>query len=97
MPVIIELEFTDGSREEHRIPAEIWRANDRRVSKVFVTKKELTRIILDPHLEVADVDRANNYWPPKTEPTRFELFKESVKEPENAMQRDRRAKKRAER
>ena len=97
MPVIIELEFADGSREEHRIPAEIWRANDRRVSKVFVTAKEVTRVILDPHLEVADVDRTNNYWPPKAEATRFELFKESAKKPENAMQRDRRAKKRAER
>jgi hypothetical protein len=97
MPVIIELEFADGSREEHRIPAEIWRANDRRVSKVFVTAKEVTRVILDPHLEVADVDRANNYWPPKVEATRFELFKESAKKPENVMQRDRRAKKRAER
>jgi hypothetical protein len=97
MPVIIDLEFADGSHEEHRIPAEIWRANDRRVSKVFVTAKEVTRVILDPHLEVADVDRANNYWPPKVEATRFELFKESAKKPENVMQRDRRAKKRAER
>ena len=95
MPVILELEFTDGSKEEHRIPAEIWRRNDRKVSKVFVTEKELTRVVLDPHLEVADVDRANNYWPPRAEPTRFELFKESNKA-ENPMQRDRRAKKKAE-
>ncbi|MFT4524732.1 MAG: hypothetical protein ACI9FU_001351 [Granulosicoccus sp.] len=95
MPVILELEFTDGSREEHRIPAEIWRRNDKKVSKVFVTEKELVRVALDPHLEVADVDRGNNYWPARAEPTRFELFKDA-KKPENTMQRDRRAKKKAE-
>ena len=91
MPVILELEFTDGSREEHRIPAEIWRRNDKKVSKVFVTEKELARVALDPHLEVADVDRGNNYWPARAEPTRFELFKDA-KKPENTMQRERRAK-----
>lgn len=94
MPVVLELEFTDGSREEHRIPAEVWLKHDKKANKVFVTKKELVRLVLDPHLEMADVDRSNNYWPPKNEPTRFELFKELKKE-ENPMQRDRRAKKKA--
>ena len=92
MPVILEFEYTDGTKEEHRIPAEIWKQNDRNVSKVFVTEKELVRAVLDPHLEVADVDRSSNYWPPQIEPTRFQLFKDSQRKPENLMQRDRRAK-----
>ena len=75
MPVILEFTYADGSREIKRIPAEIWKMNSTQVSKVFITDKEIQNIILDPYLETADVDRNNNYWPERKEPTRFELFK----------------------
>lgn len=91
MPVILEFEYTDGSKETHRIPAEIWKTNDKNVSKVFYSKKELVRVVLDPALETADVDRSNNYWPPKQQPTRFELFKRADRQSENPMQRAKRA------
>ena len=91
MPVILELEYTDGSKETHRIPAEIWKTNDKKVSKLFFSEKELVRVVLDPYLETADIDRNNNYWPPKQEPTRFELFKGSDRTSENEMQRAKRA------
>jgi len=91
MPVILEFEYTDGSKETHRIPAEIWRLNDKKVSKVFYSPKELVRVVLDPYLETADTDRNNNYWPPKQEPTRFELFKGHDRPDENPMQRAKRA------
>ena len=41
----------------------------------------------------ADVDLNNNYWPPRTEPTRFQLFKRDEETLENPMQRAERAKK----
>jgi hypothetical protein len=93
MPVIVQLEFADGTKEEHRIPAEVWRMNEKQFSKVFISDKELVRVNLDPHLETADIDRSNNLWPPQSEPTRFELFKERSGRgaAENPMQRDRRA------
>ena len=91
MPVILEFEYADGSKETHRIPAEIWRKGDKEVSKVFMTKKEVVRIVLDPLLETADIDRNNNYWPAKVEPTRFELYKGSDRTEENPMQRATRA------
>ena len=75
MPIIIELTYTDGSTEVHRLPAEIWRKNNDEISKVFVTEKEVQSITLDPFLETADIDRNNNYWPERDEPTRFDLFK----------------------
>ena len=75
MPVILEFVFMDGSREEVRIPAEIWRMGDDKVSKVFIFHDEVIAITLDPWLETADVDMSNNYWPPRTLPTRFELYK----------------------
>ena len=91
MPVILEFEYSDGSKETHRIPAEIWKMNDKNVSKIFTSEKELVRVVLDPTLETADIDRSNNYWPPKQEPTRFELFKSTELPKENKMQRARRA------
>jgi hypothetical protein len=92
MPVIIQLEFADGTKEEHRIPAEVWRMNEKQFSKVFISDKELVGVNLDPHLETADIDRSNNLWPPQHQPSRFELFKERGRGGgENPMQRDRRA------
>ena len=91
MPVILEFEFVDGTKEVQRIPAEIWKMNDKEVSKVFTFEKELVRVVLDPYLETADVDRNNNYWPAKVEPTRFELYKGRNRSSENPMQRAKRA------
>lgn len=96
MPLILKFEFTDGSTEEQKIPAEIWRLNQDKVSKVFVFEKELQRIELDPYLETADTDRSNNYFPPQQEMSRFELFRQKLMEQrynrENPMQREKRAK-----
>ena len=91
MPVILEFEYVDGTKEVVRIPAELWKSNNEQVSKVFVFDNELVRVTLDPFLETADVDRNNNFWPARAEPTRFQLFKDR-KSRENLMQRDRRAK-----
>jgi aminopeptidase N len=76
MPVILQFTYEDGTQEEHRIPAEIWRRNHDEVSKVFVTEKVISKINLDPYLETADIDRSNNYFPPQQEMTRFELFRQ---------------------
>jgi hypothetical protein len=75
MPIILEFEFADGSRQVERLPAEIWLDNEAEVSKIFVFEKELRSVVLDPFLELADTDVSNNYWPPRPQPTRFQLFK----------------------
>ena len=49
------------------------------------------RITLDPFLETADTDLSNNVWPPQSKPTRFQLFKQRFRTPENPMQRQQRA------
>jgi len=75
MPIILKFEFTDGTEEIQRIPAEIWRRNNEEVSKVFMFGKEIKQITLDPFSETADTDLDNNYWPEKKQPTRFEIYK----------------------
>jgi hypothetical protein len=88
MPVILLMEYTDGSHEVVRIPAEIWKMGDHKVTKVFPRKRELARVVLDPYLEIADTDRSDNYYPPQPSPTRFELFKmQRENGGENPMQR----------
>lgn len=75
MPVIFKVEYLDGSSEEIRIPAEIWRYDNFNVSKMIVTKKEAKAIVLDPNLETADVDLNNNFFPRRPVQTRFQVFK----------------------
>ena len=75
-PVIIKITFADGTIEELRVPAEIWRFNAKQVSKLIMTDKEIRSLELDPHFETADVDLANNHFPRKVIPSRFKMFKE---------------------
>ncbi|AJP45439.1 aminopeptidase [Alteromonas australica] len=77
MPIILELAFTDGTTEEMRIPAEIWRRTPKAVSKLIVTDKdkELVSVTVDPHWETADVDVENNHYPRRIIPSRIEAYK----------------------
>ena len=93
----MKFEFEDGSKTKRFIPAEIWKKNDKMVSKLFYFKKEIKSIVLDPNLETADVDTGNNYWPARHVPSRFELFNSlhrwEQKKGENPMQKQRRIEK----
>jgi len=98
MPIILEFTYTDGTTEVERIPAEIWKLTPDKITKVFVKDKEIKSIELDPFLETADTDRDNNFYPPRPEIDRFELFKQKSRNRgsssgENGMQRAARAKK----
>ena len=91
MPLIFELEFTDGTKRRINIPAEIWKRSEKEVTKVFACEREVKAIVLDPQLEIADVDLSNNSWPQRLAPTRFELFKEGQsRSRENPMQKSKR-------
>jgi len=75
MPIIVEFAFADGTKETKRIPAQIWRKNENKVTKVFYTSKKAVSIKLDPMRETADIDETNNSWPNVSEPSKFTLFK----------------------
>jgi hypothetical protein len=79
MPIIIEWTFKDGSKEVDRIPAQVWRLNENKVTKFFMKDKEVASIKLDPMRETADIDESNNSWgSTASEPTRFALFKQKA-------------------
>jgi hypothetical protein len=75
-PLIFEFTFKDNTEKIIRIPAEVWRLNEKQISKVFIFDKEVTSIRLDPFLETADVNLSNNSWPAYKQPSRYQLFKQ---------------------
>lgn len=87
MPIILQFTFDDDSSKEIRIPAEIWRKNNEEISKVFYFDKKVKSIALDPHLETADVNTSNNYWPSKPEVSRFQMYKYNRGSRPNPMQK----------
>jgi Peptidase family M1 domain len=74
-PVIIEWTYKDGSKEIERIPAEIWRLNEMKVTKTFVKEKEVTNIVIDPNAETADVNTSDNVFPKKAKESKFDQLK----------------------
>ncbi len=89
MPVLLTITYADGETEELRIPAEIWRRDAGRVSRLLMSKRELASLELDRHRETADAEAANDRWPRKPTKSRFQLFKETRKD--NPMQEAKKA------
>lgn len=81
MPIIIEWTFKDGTKEVERIPAQIWRKNEKQVVKTFIKDKEVASVKLDPMKETADIDESNNSWNDIKEPGRFKIFKQKTVTP----------------
>ena len=79
MPIIVEYEYEDGSKEKIKYPVQVWRKNDNEVSKMVTSNKKIVNIILDPDLETADIDISNNAWPKKQEDSDFDKFKSKIK------------------
>ncbi|GGD71120.1 M1 family metallopeptidase [Lacimicrobium alkaliphilum] len=86
MPIILQLEYADGSEEIRRLPAEIWRRSPKAVKKLIVTDKELEQVTVDPRWETADVDVENNHYPRRIIPSRVEAYK--AKKSEAKVRRD---------
>jgi len=78
-PVLLDLQFEDGTNESMRIPAEIWRSNDTSISKLVISEKALARVVLDPSRETADADLSNNVWPPEMAERTFRLKPQPVR------------------
>lgn len=79
MPLIVEYNFSDGSKETITYPAMIWRKNDKEAKRVLASEKELTAVVVDPKEETADIDITNNSWPKQEVKTDFDKFKEKIK------------------
>ncbi len=89
MPIILQLLHEDGTQQIQRIPAEIWRKNNQKVTKLFITDKPVKKFLLDPFAETADIDTQNNVFPPEITYNKFQLYKPNNEKGLNPMQLNR--------
>ena len=78
MPIIVAYTYDDGTTEKKTYPAQIWRYNDKQVTKAIHSEKQITKIVIDPDLETADVDVTNNSFP-REKKDEFAKFKTKMK------------------
>lgn len=78
-PLLIEWTFEDGTKELEKIPAEIWKINEKEISKIFTKDKKVTNIVLDPNLQTADTNTEDNVFPRQEGNSRFDQFKSKGK------------------
>jgi len=63
MPILVQITYEDGTVDNYKYPAQIWRKNNDTAKKVYATDKVIKQIQIDPKLETADIDVTNNSWP----------------------------------
>jgi hypothetical protein len=78
MPVIIQWTYKDGTKETERIPAEIWRTNETKVTKVFAKDKEVVSVVIDPDKETSDISVEDNAFPRVAQPSKFDELKKKT-------------------
>jgi len=61
MPVLLHVEFTDGTTFDRTLPAEIWMRGDEHTW--VIDRTDVARVFLDPVFRLPDVDREDNEWP----------------------------------
>jgi hypothetical protein len=74
-PLVLEITLASGKKTVERVPAEVWRYNPKKITKLIITDEPMTGLVQDPYWETADTDQSDNAWPRKATPSRLELFK----------------------
>ena len=80
MPIILEVEYENGAKEQIRMPAEIWRRSPHELKKLLVTAEKISSFVVDPMLETADADIENNFYPRRMIPSRIESYPDPGRE-----------------
>ena len=62
MPIEMDIVYADGSKERVRLPASVWRSNERSFVKGAFARAMPVAVVLDPDESYADVDRSDNLW-----------------------------------
>ncbi len=75
-PLPLLITNADGSAEMTTLPAEIWRRDINKVTRLLIRDKAIASVALDPRHETADADFSNNHFPSRIEKSRIELYKD---------------------
>jgi hypothetical protein len=63
MPILVEITYEDGTVENFKYPAQIWRKIITLLLEEMYATEKAIKIQIDPKLETADIDVTNNTWP----------------------------------
>ena len=74
-PLPLRFTFEGGTTKDIMIPAEIWRRDNQKVTKLFVETRKIVSVELDPRHQIADAVRTNNAYPQRSTPSRLDVFK----------------------
>lgn len=74
-PLPVTIEYENGASEEMMIPAEIWRRNSEKVTKLFSLDNRAVSFKLDVQHQTADADFSNNSYPQTIAQSRIDLYK----------------------
>ena len=74
-PIPLTITLADGSSRELMIPAEIWRRNAQRVTKMLVTQQPIEALEADVAHQTADANFRNNRFPPTVHRSRLAIYK----------------------
>lgn len=77
MPIPVTLTYEDGTQSETVIPAEIWRMNNERVTRLFVEKKRVVGFEVDAAHRIGDANPTNNAFPSRVPTSRLDAFASS--------------------
>jgi aminopeptidase N len=62
MPLQLGVTYTDGTAEVIKLPADIWRNNEKKFTYGFFSKKTMAQVVVDPNELFIDINRENNTW-----------------------------------
>jgi len=62
MPIHLEVTFEDGTKEMIRLPADVWRSNEKEFVYGFFSDRKLQQVVVDPLEAFIDIKRDNNTW-----------------------------------
>ena len=74
-PLPILITNADGSEDFMMLPAEIWRRDYKKLTKLLIRDQAMQSVALDPRHETADADFSNNHFPRRFKKSRIELYK----------------------
>ena len=70
MPLHLGVTYDDGTSAVIKLPADIWRNNEKTFTYGFFSQKAVTQVVIDPDELFIDINRDNNSWKkPATPPT----------------------------
>ncbi|MGE0439207.1 MAG: M1 family metallopeptidase [Gemmatimonadales bacterium] len=68
MPIHLGVTYEDGTTDLIKLPADVWRMNEKQFIYGFFSKKPVIQVVVDPNEAFIDINRDNNTWKKLTAP-----------------------------